>query len=391
MASVRPTKEGKWQAVWRVGGRGGKRPQRSKTFDRKTDAKAYALQMESEYERPGVGDATRMNVIGYLRSWHRKLVERGELEPTSLDSYKRSIDIAERAMPDIPLNQLTGEHLRDLYPELARTGKRMKDKPEFRGPLADRTLLHVHRMLRTALEAARRRRLVSHNCADDVDAPSVRHSKAAAFTAEQVERLFAAAEAEAELFLKLSLLFTGGLRRSELLGLASDAIDFANGTLTVSRTVVSVNHTALLRERAKTESSLRTISMPANVMALLRQQLVRRQEAALRWGRGYKLTPAFVFAEPDGGHQRPQRLSDELRNLLKRAGISGGFAPCHAWRHTMGTTLYDRTGNLKTVQQRLGHSTPAITGALYVHPVASRDVEAADFLGGLIKKRATEE
>jgi integrase len=46
--------------------------------------------------------------------------------------------------------------------------------------------------------------------------------------------------------------------------------------------------------------------------------------------------------------------------------------------------LLDAGSNIKTVQTRLGHSTPAITMALYVHPVDERDAEDAAHVGKLI-------
>jgi dGTPase len=56
-----------------------------------------------------------------------------------------------------------------------------------------------------------------------------------------------------------------------------------------------------------------------------------------------------------------------MRQVMRRAKVTGP-SPCHAWRHTSATALLDAGQNIKTVQARLGHSTPAITLALYVIP-----------------------
>ena len=56
-----------------------------------------------------------------------------------------------------------------------------------------------------------------------------------------------------------------GLRRGEVLGLKWDAIDFERGTLTIKRTVTSVNvggKTQIIeQESAKTKSSMRTLPL----------------------------------------------------------------------------------------------------------------------------------
>jgi integrase len=42
--------------------------------------------------------------------------------------------------------------------------------------------------------------------------------------------------------------------------------------------------------------------------------------------------------------------------------------------------------NIKTVQTRLGHASPAITLSLYVHPDEEQDTAAANHLGDLLGK-----
>jgi integrase len=80
---------------------------------------------------------------------------------------------------------------------------------------------------------------------------------------------------------------------------------------------------------------------------------------------------------------QPLGVTLHLRRLLRRAKITG-VQPCHVWRHTAATALLDSGQNIKTVQARLGHLTPAITLALYVHPVDERDAKAAEHFGKLI-------
>jgi integrase len=55
-----------------------------------------------------------------------------------------------------------------------------------------------------------------------------------------------------------------------------------------------------------------------------------------------------------------------MRRVMGTVDITG-VQPTHGWRHTAATLLLDSGQNIKTIATRLGHSTPAITQALYVH------------------------
>ena len=82
----------------------------------------------------------------------------------------------------------------------------------------------------------------------------------------------------------------------------------------------------------------------------------------------------------------PLNMTRRLRKLMRRAGIDGR-PPTHGWRHTAATVLVSGGTDIKTVQTRLGHSTPAITLALYVHPTAERNQAAGEHLAELLKPR----
>jgi integrase len=210
-------------------------------------------------------------------------------------------------------------------------------------------------------------------------------SRARAFTTDEVRRLLDVAAADPTTRAMVATLLTCGLRRSELIGLAFDAIDFEVGTLEVKRVGIEVGHRAVIRERAKSESSARKLKIPPALVALLKAQLVRVQKMMLEWGREYQRKPLLVFPGLAGVPMLPQSVTDRMRALLRRAKITGA-QPCHGWRHTAATSLLDSGQNVKTAQARLGHSTPAITLALYVHPVEERDAEAAEHFGKLIER-----
>jgi integrase len=368
--------------VWRESGPGGKARLRNKTFAKAADAKAYAAKMEAEVERRGVGDPERHTTRQYLVRWLATLRDRGEHSPTTLDGYARCIALADPWLGRIPLEKLSAADLDRAYGHLLKQGGKVHNGEGTR-PLTARTVLNIHRCLHTALGQARKWKFVAENPARDARAPSPLRSRARAFTAGEIHRLLDAAAADPTTYAMIAAMLTCGLRRSELIGLAFDAIDFEVGTLEVKRVAIEADRRAVIREQAKTSSSARKLKIPPELIGLLRAQLTRVQEQKLKWGREYRHDPLFVFPGLAGVPMRPATLTQHLRRLLRRAGIVDA-QPCHGWRHTAATALLDSGQNIKTVQARLGHSTPAITLALYTHPVDERDAEAAEHLGKLI-------
>jgi integrase len=382
----------RWQAVWIEPGPGRRPRQRTKNFGREKDARAHANQMEVEIERKGVGDPERHTVERYLRRWLATLADRGEHSPTTLQSYRRNIDLACRHIGHMPLEKLSPADLDQLYATLLKRGGRVRktnpDGSRDQRGLNPRTVLHIHRVLHTAFGQARKWRMIAENPAKDATAPSPRRSRVRAFTYDEVQRLIGEANDDDTRAIAVTLLVTG-LRRSELLALAWDAVDLDAGTINIRRAVLEVDHAPVLVEANKTEASERTMIIPQLLVGLLREQKARVLQAALLWGQGYRREPMLVFPRPDGEPRVPQSVTDRLKTLMRQAKVEAR-SPVHAWRHTCATLALAGGADLKTIQTRLGHSTPNITMALYISPTVERDAAAAESLAALVPSACTE-
>src|SRR5262249_34071647 len=146
-----------------------------------------------------------------------------------------------------------------LYATLRRHGRgrpRADGKPA--RPLSPQSILHVHRLLHTALGQARKWKLIAYNPAHDATAPTVPFQQARGFTAAEIDGLIELARSDPELTPMLAVLLVTGMRRSELLGLALDTVDLDAGTVSVRRTVTEVRGKAVLREVPKSKSAQRT-------------------------------------------------------------------------------------------------------------------------------------
>ena len=387
MASISRTTTRKgtirWQARWREPGVGRKLRAAKRNFATQKEAKAHAARMAEERELRGVGDPHQHSTGEFLRRWLAHLRERGDHAPTTLAGYERHAAIAAHHIGHIPLAKLSAHDLDRLYATLRRRGGHPRANGKPAPALSPQSVLHVHRLLHTALGQARKWRLIPYNPASDATAPTVPFQQARGFTAAEIDRLLELARPDPEVSALLALLLIAGLRRSELLGLALDAVDLGAGTVSIRRAVTEVGGKAVLREIPKSKSAWRTLSIPPEVVALLRAQKARVLELALQWGAEYSREPMFLFPGLAGVPMRPMAVTERLRQLCRRAKIAG-VQPVHGWRHATASLLVAGGTDVKTTQARLGHSTPTITLKLYTDVVDERDRAAGERLAGYL-------
>lgn len=393
------TKSGtSYRVAWRAGdGRDGARREEYKTFSSYEDARRHKRQMEEGIESRRVGGPRQLSVHQYLDDWIRGIerkVERGDLSPKTGEGYANHIGIAKRCLTDQRLSRLTRSALNEAYDKALKTGKLLRDGKT--GSLSKQTVLHVHRVLHAALADAVLDRLITENPASLATPPKVQgkkyRRKVRDYTRDEVERQLTLAQTDKRYhdnttYLMAVMLAVCGPRRGELCGLAfDDGIDFKAGTISIFRNVLEVRGEPVVREIPKTDASVRTISIPPALVELLKQHRKRVLETALKWGKDYSRGPLYMFPGPGGQPMHPKLVTRRMERLALRAGIDmTNVSPVHSWRHTSGSLLWAATRDVKAVQERLGHSDPQITMALYVHSTPTADEAAATILGKVIK------
>ena len=381
MAYVRTTrrKDGTafYRAVWDVYDACGKRKPQSKSFVKRSEAKSYAAKVAIEVEQKGVGDPEKHDLARYLRRWLATLRASGDHSPPTLLNYSHHIRQIINEAGSIPLAKLTAADVDRCYARLLQDG------------LSRSTVRATHAVLNTALERARKWKLVSANVAGDATPPKAGRKPVRALTHEEAARVLSQAEAPRRntypgLDCIVHLALSTGLRRGEICALSFDAIDLDSGTLTVNRTIIiDENRQPLLKDGAKTEDSMRTISISPDLAQRLRQHKIFTLEQRVKWGHEYASAPLMCFPEAAAGVMNPTALTSRMRALLKRAGIKG-VQPLHVFRHTHASWLMAAATNPKAVSKRLGHSNVAFTLAVYTHPEKEEDRAAADTMETLM-------
>lgn len=88
------------------------------------------------------------------------------------------------------------------------------------------------------------------------------------------------------------------------------------------------------------------------------------------------------YVKPDGGWLRPDAVSATFLRRAARHGMPR--LTLHCLRHTWATLALEQGIHPRVVQERLGHSTIAITLGIYSHVSPTLDDEAAETVAAVV-------
>src|SRR5262249_40013051 len=253
----------------------------------------------------------------------------------------------------VQIQKLRAADLQAVYAAMAADG------------LADRTRLHLHRIVHVALKHAVQWGIVPRNVANMVDAPRVRAQEIEILTAGQVQSVREFLR-EKPLHAITAVALTTGLRRGELLALRWQDVDLDGSYLRVERALEETKRGGLAFKAPKTRHGRRTVTLPTSTVAVLREHWKAQQEHRLRFGLGKAGADALVFPDWDGTPRSPRALTLEWGKMAKAASLTVSF---HCLRHTHASVLIADGLDVLSLSRRLGHGSPAITLGGYGHLV----------------------
>ena len=232
--------------------------------------------------------------------------------------------------------------------------------------------IKVHlNILNLALKRAYRLKLIKENVVQFVEVPKNKKYKNEIYNAEDMKKLL---EKSRETSLELPIILASGLglRISEILGLTWNNIDFNDFTITIDKITVRDKGQVILKE-PKTESSIRTISAPKEIILILKQLKKDRLAAKLR---GEKSHRELIFYDKNLNPIAQDVLSKKFRYFLQENNLK--HIRFHDLRHSHVTMLIDAKVPIKVISERVGHSNVNTTLNIYSHALREMDQEASD-------------
>ena len=340
-------------------------------FETRKEAEAWFAGKCEEFRQGVAPRDDRMTLRQYLKQWLEALAEPGsKVKAAALHAYCNHVSAhIAPAIGDVRLSDLHAgdiERAKRIWTSTSRHGKKKKRN------LSARTVRHIFTTLNTALNRAKKQRLIAINPCELTDAPSVERREMGFLDAPAAAALLRAFEGTYIGPAIVTALGTG-LRRGELLALRWCDVDLDAGAITVNRAIEHVDGSSRFKE-PKTKRSRRTINLPAFVADRLRRHRIEQAERFLGDGLGRPDGQTLLF-ERAGEPWIPNTFTTHFWRILKDAGLP--HMRLHDLRHSFASLALEAGVDLKTVSTALGHATISTTADLYAHVTSSLMKDAA--------------
>ena len=240
------------------------------------------------------------------------------------------------------------------------------------------TVQHYHANLHKALKYAVKHDLIASNPMEKVERPKSQKFVGSFYSVAELERLFQAVKGDSVEFPVLMAAFYG-LRRSEIMGLRWQAIDFAGNTIMIDHTVVqfrSKGKTKVVqKDRTKNVSSCRSLPLVPQYRDLLLRMQERQEQCRKLCGNCY-IESDYIYVNDLGEPYQPNFVSQHFRALLEKNQLR--VIRFHDLRHTCASLLLKNGVSMKEIQEWLGHSNFSTTANIYAHlDTAAKNTSAA--------------
>jgi len=267
----------------------------------------------------------------------------------------------------ITLKGLQAKDIQDFYQEQL---KRVKAS----------TVIHYHANIHKALKHAVKMDLIEVNPADKVERPKKEKFTGGFYDSEEINQLFEVVKGTR---LELPVMFGAfyGFRRSEIVGLKWDAIDFKNDSITIRHTVTSCNlngkHIEIASDTTKTKSSLRTLPLvpffKEKLLALQEEQKENRRLCGRSYCKDYL---DYICVDEMGERIKPGYITTRFPIVLEQNDLRR--IRFHDLRHSCASLLLANGVPMKQIQEWLGHSDFSTTANIYAHLDYSSKVSSAN-------------
>lgn len=378
-------KKDMYYVVLSIKGADGKRKQKwvathiSATGNNKREANRFrdeliATYEEEEYVEPSE-PSYETKFIPFVRQWVETI--KFVCDPITFEGYKCAVDCH-----IIPYFNSIDPALEDVTPMMVQrfTTHLLKEgNLKTGGPLSNKSVRNYLTVLSQIFNDAIEKGVIQENPVKKVKKPKKTRYSASFYSSQQIKEMTEALKDESLLPL-IMITAMYGLRRSEVLGLKWDSLDFDNKRVTIKH-VVCRHNTIVEKDTTKTKSSYRTYPMTPVAEKIFREAKQREKENEQLFGDAYRKND-YVFKWDDGKPYPPDYVTNKFRKLLAKYNLPQ--IRFHDLRHSCASILIELGYNLKDIQEWLGHSDIETTGNVYGHLTREHLNEIGDEICGEI-------
>lgn len=355
--------DGKWKYKWKNTG-----------FDIKGNKKRAQAVLDDFVKAfaESFNTSKKQTFVDYLKCWLE--LKRPQIEPITHELYTHFIDTHFTPYFEplkLMVSEVTYNHLQGYINDKLVDGKisrRNEDKKANKQVGLSVETLSKHRMvLRQVLDNAILDGLIQSNPIDHVKLPKKQDRKELFYSVEQANALIEKLQGEMIRSIVIVALYYG-LRRSELMGLKWDAVDFDNNKLHIRHTAVRSlkgnKGKTYYKDTTKTNTSCVEFPLIEEVKDVLLSVKAEQDNNRILFGKSY-MDSDYVFTWADGKLIQPDFVSKKFKKLLKKHNLPG--IHFHNLRHTTASILVQKGFDIKSIQLWLRHANVKTTLNIYAH------------------------
>ena len=304
----------------------------------------------------------------YLMKWLENT--RGKIEQSTWDGYSQLIN--RHIYPyfktkGIKLTEISARDISVYYTIKINEG------------LSPNTVKRHHSNIRKCLQCAYLEDMIPTNPADKAQKPKSEPYNAHFYDSEQIKELLKASEGiDIEPVIVLCVYY--GLRRSEVIGLKWEAVNFKDKTIKIYNTITKM-YKFCEKERTKNASSNRTLPLIPAVETYLKNLKEKQNENRMLFGNCYTESD-YICVKADGTLIQPDEASAKFKSLIKRNKMPN--IRLHDLRHSCASMLIAQGVDIKVIQEWLGHSSISTTGNIYGHLQFKQKISTGILLDNLL-------
>lgn len=358
MASFRKRGE-KWEyRVKYVDPSTGKQREKSKGgFHSKKEAQLEASEVEKKlyFNQHEVIQNQNLLVKDWLNEW--LAVYGAQCQPSTLRT--RTLYIKNQIIPHLGHYRLIGLKRIDYE----------KFLHELLETYTKRTVQTIHSIFATAINKAVELEMLTHNKYQNISIKKNEEIDNNYLTKEEVNVFMEAARStHFHHYMIALLLLRTGMRKGELLALTWDDVDVESKTISITK---SRNSFGI--KPPKTKSSIRTISIDETTVAELKKYKTWQKKNQMKYGKRYNHNE-FLVKCPNGVEMGLFGVNKTIDSILAKTNLHH-ITP-HGLRHTHAIMLLESGVDIKTVSDRLGHTTINMTADVYLHITKKHEAES---------------
>lgn len=332
-----------WYIIVETKDESGKRKQKwiNTKCEKKSDAEKFLRETLTRIDNNCfVQPQRKLKFTEFMLDWLNNVIK-SEVEETTWEGYE--MIVTKHIIPyfksknDVLLQELQPMHLQKYYET-----KYQDDQTTGKKGLSAKTLRRHHANIRSALKFGVRMNLIPFNPADRIVLPKQEKFNANYYTVEQLEKLFEVClgtPIESAVYLAAHY----GLRRSEVLGLKWDCINFEEKTISIKEVRVKYGKEVVVK-KPKSESSQRILPLMEKLEDYLLHLKKQRKKNKLLYGKDY-VDSSLVCCWPDGSPMKTEYLNHKFKEILAKNELP--HIRFHDLRHSTANYLIKNGVSLK--------------------------------------------